>query len=98
MITIVINNTTYGAFTLSKKALKELGLHSDARFPPLDIPTRSDPKLVAVCKKLGDQALEDDGKCTFIDIKDEDVPYVVFNNYNFENFYIDYNAKSRGHL
>lgn len=81
---VVVLNTKYGGFRLSKIAmsiLKEKGWEGSA-FPELTIEARSDPLLVDVCRKLGGRASDDKVPFEFVEVSQEDLSFVVLTEYD----------------
>ncbi|MDY6834171.1 MAG: hypothetical protein SVY53_05150 [Chloroflexota bacterium] len=66
----VVINRDYGGFGLSEKAYEELGLEWDG-FGYEYFYDRSDPKLVAVVEKLGEEANGRFAKLKVVEIPDD---------------------------
>ena len=81
MATFVLN-PRYGSFELSYAALKRLGWCLDARYLVLETVARSDPKLVRVCKELGEKASADGKPFEFVVVAASDIPYVKLSEYD----------------
>ena len=81
---VVVLNTGYGGFCLSKSAMSELrkkGWHGSESLE-LTVDARTDPLLVEVCRKLGRHASTDREPFELVEVSPEDLPFVVLTEYD----------------
>ena len=62
----IVINTCFGGFSVSKKVMKEMGWDS-----PYDCEDRTDPKLIEIVERLGDEANGEYADLVIVDIPEE---------------------------
>ena len=90
----IVVNGCYGGFSLSRKAMKLLGVDDESVFDYYhDVKKRTDKKLVSVVEQLGDEASGANSCLMVVEFPDNATDYRIVDYDGIEDVYYVVNGK-----